>query len=194
MDENDPLRFKANPDNLVSKLGDDHDEEEDSDEDEGQAQKKQRQTGKYVAPKNVPAFFDEGGKGDAEEEEAAAERKTKRQRLSRGLIEDLKRQHLDTPEEVHEREDVVKRRQLEAARERERFEESHFMRLPVSKKARAEMRRGARGRMSTVGSIGDEVTAFGRNFFSEEAGGGKRKGKKRRTASKGSARKKFKKK
>ena len=43
----DPTRFKANPDMLSSKLGDD---EEESEDDEGQ---------KYVAPKNVPKHFDE---------------------------------------------------------------------------------------------------------------------------------------
>ena len=54
----DPTRFKANPDMLSSKLGDDEDEsEDDEDEEEGGEVKKAGQ--KYVAPKNVPKHFDE---------------------------------------------------------------------------------------------------------------------------------------
>ena len=54
----DPTRFKANPDMLSSKLGDDEDEsEDDEDEEEGEGVKKAGQ--KYVAPKNVPKHFDE---------------------------------------------------------------------------------------------------------------------------------------
>ncbi len=209
VDENDPLRFKANPGNLVSKLGDDDDEDEDEDEDDeeegGDSKgKKERSAGKYVAPKNVPAYFDEeeGGGGDDEEGGRGGRRKERerQQRLSRSLMDDLRRQHADAPEEVLEREDVARRRQLQAARERQRFEEDNFTRLPMTKKARKELGgRGGRGGMSTVGSIGDEVTAFGRSYFSSssaaEGGGGEGRGRKRKgKGKKGAGRKRFKKK
>ncbi len=202
VDENDPLRFKANPGNLVSKLGDDDDEDEDDDGDDEAEEKgkKERSAGKYVAPKNVPAYFDEeeGGGGDDEEGGRGERRKERerQQRLSRSLMDDLRRQHADAPEEVLEREDVARRRQLQAARERQRFEEDNFTRLPMTKKARKELGgRGGRGGMSTVGSIGDEVTAFGRSYFSSSsAEGGGEGGRKRKGKGKGAGRKRFKKK
>ena len=201
VDENDPLRFKANPGNLVSKLGDDdEDEDEDGDEEEGgdSKGKKERSAGKYVAPKNVPAYFDEEEGGGGDDEEGGRGRRKERerqQRLSRSLMDDLRRQHADAPEEVLEREDVARRRQLQAARERQRFEEDNFMRLPMTKKARKELGgRGGRGGMSTMGSIGDEVTAFGRSYFSSSAEDGGEGGRKRKSKGKGAGRKRFKKK
>eukprot|EP00094_Tigriopus_californicus_P008883 TCALIF_08564-PA protein Name:"Protein of unknown function" AED:0.45 eAED:0.45 QI:0/-1/0/1/-1/1/1/0/86 len=61
---------------------------------------------KYVVPKHVPAFFD-GGQNPADGEPDQAQRRARKSVLSRGLFEDLKRQHLDTPEEIHEHEDVM---------------------------------------------------------------------------------------
>ena len=75
--------------------------------------------------------------------------------------------------------------QVHAAREKARFEEEHFMRLPLTKKDRKASRKS----LSTVASIGDEVTAFGANYFSSEAADGG-SGKKRKRASKGAAKKK----
>lgn len=176
---NDPMHFKANPSALVSKLGEEEEEEED-DEEEGGDKKK---TGKYVVPKHVPAYFDE----DLSKEDLAkqSETKQKKQMLSQGLIEDLKRQHLETPEEVYEQEDVMKKRHIQEMKERIRYEEDNFLRLPMSKKAKH-----ARRQMSTVGTIGDEVTSFGLNYFSDKKEGGK---KRKRGFKKGSAKKKFRK-
>merc|ERR1719225_881229 len=62
----DPMNFKANPAALVSKLGDgeeDDDEEEDDETADGDdvkgGAKGGRKDGKYVAPKNVPAYYEE---------------------------------------------------------------------------------------------------------------------------------------
>ena len=76
--------------------------------------------------------------------------------------------------------------QINTARERTRFEEEHFYRLPLTKKDR----KASRKKLSTVGSIGDEVTSFGANYFSEESGGGSGKKRKRGSGAKGSKKKK----
>ena len=57
-----------------------------------------------------------------------------------------------------------------------RYEEDHFTRLPVSKKMKHKSRQ-----MSTIGNIGDEVTAFGSSFSTStskkrKGGGGFKKG------------------
>ncbi len=189
MDRNDPLMYKANPGNLVSKLDNDNSSEEEDDDEQNGSEKKVA-SNKYVAPKNVPAYFDNSD--GASDEDGPSNTSQKRQKLSRSLIEDLKQQHLDTPEEVLDREDLVRRKQLQVAKERERFEEDNFMRLPMSKKDKSNMRRSMMGRMSTVANIGNEVTDFGRTFSDSKA----KKGGKRRfslSTGKGSA-KKFKKK
>ena len=180
----DPLHFKANPSALVGKLddeGDDSDEEEDeAGGDDGEEGKDK----KYVAPKHVPAYYDEDV--SKEDREREAEGRRKKQQLSRGLIEDLKRQHLETPEEIYEQEDVMRKKNVQAIKERIRYEEENFMRLPLTKK-----QKHARRQMSTVGTLADEVTSFGRSHFSEAS-----KGRKRKSGGgfkKGSAKKKFRK-
>lgn len=182
----DPMNFKANPAALVSKLGDGEDGEEEEDEGEGDDAKEGvrsgRKGGKYVVPKNVPAYYEE----ERDSKEAGEAKRKKKQQLSRSMIEDLKRQHMDTPEEIFQREDVMRKKQVHAAREKARFEEEHFMRLPLTKKDRKASRKS----LSTVASIGDEVTAFGANYFSSEAADGGGSGKKRKRASKGAAKKK----
>merc|ERR1711934_1177145 len=71
----DPMNFKANPAALVSKLGDGEDDEEEDDGDDDRngdgisgGGKGGRKDGKYVAPKNVPAYYeDERDSKEAEE-------------------------------------------------------------------------------------------------------------------------------
>jgi len=188
----DPMNFKANPAALVSKLGDGEDDEEEDDGDDDRngdgisgGGKGGRKDGKYVAPKNVPAYYEE----ERDSKEAEEAKRRKKQQLSKAMIEDLKRQHLDTPEEVFEREDVMRKKQINTARERTRFEEEHFYRLPLTKKDR----KASRKKLSTVGSIGDEVTSFGVNYFSSapSEGGGSGKKRKRGSAAGAKKRKKF---
>ena len=64
-----------------------------------------------------------------------------------------------------------------------RYEEDHFTRLPMSKKMKHRAKQ-----MSTIGNIGDEVTAFGSSFSASSSK--KRKGK---SGKKGAAKKRFKK-
>ena len=184
----DPLHFKANPSALMGKLTAGGGDEEDS-EDADPESKAASSEGKYVVPKHVPAYYDEDKSKETLEEEAG--KKEKKKLLSKSLIEDLKRQHLDTPEEVYEQEDTMKKRKIEAIRERTRYEEENFTRLPLSKKMKH-----SRKQMSTIGTIGDEITSFGLNYFSEKGGGGDKKkggGGKNRGRKSGKSKKKFRK-
>jgi U3 small nucleolar ribonucleoprotein protein LCP5 len=160
--DNDPLRFKPNPDNLLTKQGDDSD---DDNENDGE------QVKKYIAPKNVPQHFD--GNKTLEELDAENQVARKKHHLSKSLIEDLKRQHLDTPEEVHLHSDVKKNKLIEEERERTLYEEDNFIRLPITKADRQKRR----AQMSTMGSIGDDITSFGASNFD----GNNHPGKKRKS-------------
>jgi len=189
--ENDPLHFKPN---LASLAAGSDDEEEDGDADSDGGDKRTGEGKKYVVPKHVPALCpeDEVARADAERE---GEARAKKQKLSKAIVEDLKRQYLDTPEEEFNHSDHLKAKQLADMRERTRYEEDNYMRLPaLSKKEKHKHRKS----MTTVTSVGKELTYFGsNNFFNEGAGGQTPSGgKKRKQASsgkKGSAKKKFKK-
>jgi len=182
--ENDPLHFKPNLASLAA--GSDEEEEDDgNDKPEGASDKK------YVVPKHVPALCpdDESAREDLERE---GEARAKKQKLSKAIMEDLKRQYLDTPEEQFNHSDHLKAKHLADMRERTRYEEDNYMRLPeLSKKEKHKHRKS----MTTVTSVGKELTYFGsNNFFNEGSGDQGRSGKKRKQVSskKGSS-KKFKK-
>jgi len=185
---NDPLSFKPNLGGLQDVNNDDDDSEDDDDEDETTTpnQNQNKSGGKYVPPKNVPAFMD-----DAETLEKNEEEKQKKRSLSKSIMEDLKRQHLDLPDEEHEAVDTVKAKHIAKMKERIRYEEENFMRLPLSKKEKHK-----RGQMTTIGSLGDEITYFGNDNFYNDPKSKKRKsggGGDSRKFKKGSGGKKFKK-
>ena len=108
----------------------------------------------------------------------------KKRSLSKSIMEDLKRQHLDLPEEEHNHVDTLKAQHIAKMKERIRYEEDNFMRLPLSKKEKHKRRQ-----MTTIGTLGDEITYFGNDNFYNDPKSKKRKGPRR--MSKGS--KKFKK-
>ena len=179
---NDPLSFKPNLGALQDVNNDDDDdnsEDEDEDMDESSNTPNQNQNksgGKYVPPKNVPAFMD-----DAETLEKNEEEKQKKRSLSKSIMEDLKRQHLDLPDEEHSAVDTVKAKHIAKIKERIRYEEENFMRLPLSKKEKHKRRQ-----MTTIGSLGDEITYFGNdNFYNDP------KSKKRKTGGGGGGSRKF---
>lgn len=86
-------------------------------------------------------------------------------------MQDLREEYLDTPTEVtqhsHAQQKLTKKQE-----ERERYEEEYMTRLPLTKSEKHSRRQ-----LSTVGTLGDEVTDFG-----GPSGRGKRK---RATKSKG---------
>nr|CAG4647548.1 EOG090X0IJO [Megafenestra aurita]SVE92764.1 EOG090X0IJO [Megafenestra aurita] len=171
LEENDPLRFKANPNNLISKIGDD----DSSDSDEENI--KEKRTGVYVPPKLVPMKYDEGE--TAEQRASKTAEKIKRHALSSSALQGLKEEYLETPVEVVEssanlsKANVVRERQ-----ERQEYEETYFTRLPYTRQERHSSRQQYSSRALT-----DELAGMG---TLPEKGGAKRKnqgGKKKGTSS-----------
>ena len=180
IDANDPSRFRANPDLLATKFADDEDEDSagDDDEDKGKDSKK------YIAPKNVPAFFDGDKSQEVMEAEMAA--KKKKTALSHSMMRELQHQLYDAPEEISHEADVKKQKYIANEREKELYEEENFMRLPVTKTERL-----AKKNVFTVSNIGDSLTSFGNSDFDGTGGAGKKR--KRDGGSKGGkSKKKFK--
>merc|ERR1712203_306478 len=92
----DPMHFKPNP----SALAADDDFDGDSDENEDASAEDKSTTQLYRVPKHIPTLCDDdaGSKQDIEREERA---ESKKRTLSKSILEDLRRQHLDTPEEEY---------------------------------------------------------------------------------------------
>jgi len=185
----DPLNFRPNLSALKNEGSDDEDDDDDSEDGSGDeaATSNTKQVGKYVPPKNVPSF----DAGDTETLERNEEERNKKRSLSKSIMEDLRRQHTDLPEEEHSSvHDTMRAAQIAKMKERIRYEEDNFMRLPLTKKDKHK-----RSQMTTIGTLGDELTNFGVNDFSKD-----KKGPKKRKftpaggKSKGAAKKKFKRK
>ncbi|XP_038597131.1 neuroguidin [Tachyglossus aculeatus] len=140
LDENDPLRFKPHPSNLISKLSSSEGEEE---EEEGQAKaagKKIHKGGsfrKYIPPRLVPVQYDET---EAEREKKLLERAKKRA-LSSSVIRELKEQYSDAPEEIRDARHPHATRQSQEDQHRNAYEESMMVRLSVSKRERGRRKR-----------------------------------------------------
>ena len=182
IDPNDPSRFKANPDLLATKFADD--EEEDSADDEDN-EDKGKDSKKYVAPKNVPAFFD--GDKSKEEMESELAAKKKKTALSHSMMRELQQQLYDAPEEISHEADVKKQKYIAKEREKELYEEENFMRLPVTKAERL-----AKKNVFTVSNIGDSLTSFGNNDFDGSGGQGKKRKRGHDGGKGGKSKKKFK--
>merc|ERR1711978_173071 len=88
----------------------------------------------------------------------------KKRSLSKSIMEDLRRQHSDLPDEEHSNvHDTMRAQQIAKMKERIRYEEDNFMRLPLTKKTSIKRRQ-----MTTIGTLGDELTYFGGNNFSKK--------------------------
>ncbi|XP_038070230.1 neuroguidin-like [Patiria miniata] len=133
--ENDPLRYKPNPANLRSKLDDEEEgEDESSDEEEDDAKPK-----KYVPPKVVAMHYD-GDETMKQRQEKQLE-KAKKRALSSALMQELKGEYFDGPEEVRESVSLHRLNEDKEARHKTEFEEDYFVRLPVTKKEKQAQRR-----------------------------------------------------
>merc|ERR1712150_350449 len=131
----------------------------------------------YKVPKHIPTLCEDdiGSRQDTEKEDRA---NSKKRTLSKSILEDLRRQHLDTPEEEYHQADTMKAKHVALLKERTRYEEDNFMRLPqMSKKEKHKLRSRS---MTTIGNMADEITYFGQhNFYNKPQDGktGKRKHK-----------------
>ncbi|XP_033625966.1 neuroguidin-like [Asterias rubens] len=130
--ENDPLRYKPNPGNLLSKL-DEEDAEDSSDDDEVAKPKK------YVPPKVVAMHYD-GDETVKQRQEKHLE-KAKKRALSSALMQELRQEYFDGPEEVREGTHLHRLKDDNEARHKREYEEENFVRLQVTKKEKQAQRR-----------------------------------------------------
>ncbi|CAL8070281.1 unnamed protein product [Orchesella dallaii] len=173
--EADPLRHRANPDNLAEADDDSSDEDDDVPKSD-----RPNKSGVYVPPKVAPQHYDD-------EEEAPAQKmeKAKKKFINRNLIREMQEEFLDTPVEIHNRGDSYSADLQRAAKDKQRFEENYMTRLPTTKREKHNMKS-----MSTMGVLGDEITDFtGKRARSSTAKSGKRKAK----GKKGGSKKRFRK-
>ncbi|KAM5239684.1 neuroguidin isoform 4-T5 [Hipposideros larvatus] len=138
--ENDPLRFKPHPSNMMSKLTSEDEEEVEAEEGQPGASGKKSANGavkKYVPPRLVPVHYDET---EAEREKKRLER-AKRRALSSSVIRELKEQYSDAPEEIRDARNPHVTRQSQEDQHRINYEESMMVRLSVSKREKGRRKR-----------------------------------------------------
>jgi U3 small nucleolar ribonucleoprotein protein LCP5 len=177
---NDPTTFRPNPENLID--GSESDDDSDA--------KEKSKSDVYVPPKLsavhyagntsveifLSIFVNNFFLGDetAQERSKRMQERTKKHMLSSSIMQDLREEYLDAPVEVSQTsraQQILSKQQ----QEREEYEEEYMTRLPVSKSEKHKRRQ-----LTTMGSLGDELTSFGATPKS----GGKRK-RKRPIKSKG---------
>lgn len=93
--------------------------------------------------------------------------RAKKHALSASIMQDLREEYLDTPIEVSQSsraQQILSKQQ----QERQAYEEEYMTRLPVKKSEKHQRRQ-----LTTLGSLGDEITDFG----SARMSSGKRKRK-----------------
>lgn len=178
--EDDPSSYRANPDNLIGKM-DDASDESDSDSSEKVGKGEKSKSGVYVPPKLAAVHY--LGDETAVDRNKRAEERSKKHALSASIMQDLREEYLDTPVEVSQTsraQQILSRQQ----KEREEYEETYMTRLPVTKADKHKRRQ-----MTTLGTLGDEVTRFGGG-----GGGGTGAGGNKRKRAKPKGKKNFKKK
>ncbi|XP_065827337.1 neuroguidin-like [Oscarella lobularis] len=127
----DPLQYKPNPENLVSKLHSKDDDEDDEEEEGGDVR-----SAVYVPPKMMAVPYEETGKRTREQKRDDV---AKKRALSSSLLKEIRSEFQDGPEEISFHPAVTQTRNREKDKERERYEEDNFIRLnekPTKKKRR----------------------------------------------------------
>lgn len=172
--EDDPQTYKANPDNLISKIESNDDQSSASDEDSDNKEKPPK-SNIYVPPKLAAVHFS----ADLSKTESDRKQKerSKKQLLNSNVMRELREEYSEAPLELstgnHVKHSISKLEQ-----ERTEYEENYLTRLPVSK---AEKNR--RKKLTTVGMLANEITgtsdsrgsAKKRKFKSKKGKGFKRR-------------------
>ncbi|XP_038226179.1 neuroguidin isoform X2 [Dermochelys coriacea] len=148
--DDNPLRFKPDPGNMMSKLSD----EEVGTEGKAAGKKPLAKGGvrKYVPPRLVPVHYDET---EAEREKKALDQAKKRA-LSSSVIRELKEQFSDAPEEIREGRYLHATRQSQEDAHRRSYEEAMLVRLNLSRQDKARRRR-----VAAMGAQLHSLTHFG---------------------------------
>ncbi|XP_037311174.1 neuroguidin [Pungitius pungitius] len=157
--ENDPLQLRPNPENLISKLSE-------SEESEGEAGDKTENKAapssgkKYVPPKIAPVHYD-GDMTEADRKKAQSERQ-RRAALRSSVIQELRQQYSDAPEEIRDRRDFQSDRDSREELHRKNYEESMLVRLNMPQRQKNARKRGSMsmsGQLSGITHFGD-ITAL----------------------------------
>ncbi|CAL8400343.1 neuroguidin [Gadus morhua] len=150
--ENDPLHLRPNPENLMSKLS----ESEESGGEDGLPSVSEKKTAafgdrKYIPPKIAPMHYD----GDVTEADRKKEQqdRLRRSALRSSVIQELREQYSDTPEEIRDRRDFQTERQSRDDQHRKNYEESMMVRLNVPKAERLARKRSMQGMSGQLNSI-----------------------------------------
>ncbi|KAH8421161.1 hypothetical protein KR009_006988, partial [Drosophila setifemur] len=161
----DPILYKPNLDEMMDSAiesgRDKHydngansvsDSGEDEDGDSEVANKQRKTDGKfgvYVPPRIKPVYYG-GDERDADKEKKVRER-VKKQIVTSSMLQDLKEEYLDAPTEISS---GSRAQQLlfHAKMEKQKYEETFLMRLPVTKAEKHRQRK-----LTTLGTLGDEI-------------------------------------
>uniref|UniRef100_S4RIA6 Neuroguidin n=1 Tax=Petromyzon marinus TaxID=7757 RepID=S4RIA6_PETMA len=154
MGENNPLRFKPNPDNMVSKLGDENDE--DGEEDDKTTKEDEKKQNRYVPPHIAAMPYT----ADQDDTEADRQRKrlvdARRRALSSSVIRELHEEYSEAPEEIRDGYNMHRMRHSREDQHRKEYEEAMMVRLNVPKKEQQKRKRAL-----AMTSQLDSLTHFG---------------------------------
>lgn len=112
---------------------------------------------RYIIYATIHLYFISLFPGDetAQERNRKQQERSKKLALSSSIMQDLREEYLDTPVEIAQsgraQQTISKQQQ-----EKQEYEEEYLTRLPVNKREK-HMRR----KLTTVGTLGDEITDFG---------------------------------
>ncbi|KAM6971600.1 neuroguidin [Tautogolabrus adspersus] len=154
--ENDPLQLRPNPENLISKLSESEESDAEAEDKTASDKKAAHSSGrKYVPPKIAAVHYD-GDMTEADRKKAQVERQ-KRAALRSSVIQELRQQYSDAPEEIRDRRDFQSDRDSREELHRKNYEESMMVRLNMPKQQKNSKKRG---RMAMSGQLSG-ITHFG---------------------------------
>ncbi|XP_026217612.1 neuroguidin [Anabas testudineus] len=159
--ENDPMQLRPNPENLISKLNESEDSDDEAEANAASNKKAAHSSGKkYVPPKIAPVHYDDDVT-EADRKKAQAERQ-RRAALRSSVIQELRQQYSDAPEEIRDRRDFQSDRQSREEIHRKNYEESMMVRLNMPKHQKSARKRGMMamsGQLSGIAHFSD-ITAL----------------------------------
>ncbi|XP_072513220.1 neuroguidin isoform X2 [Salminus brasiliensis] len=151
--ENDPLHFRPNPENLVSKLSEAEESEDDVDDREHGDEKDDQKTGsgRIYRPPNIAPMHYAGDLTESDRQKDLAD-KQRKAALHSSVIQELRQQYSEAPEEIRDRQDFQTDREIQEERHRKNYEESMMVRLSLTRAQKAKKRRMV-GMTTQLGNI-----------------------------------------
>ncbi|KAK9869393.1 hypothetical protein WA026_003149 [Henosepilachna vigintioctopunctata] len=147
----DPSNFKPNPENLFENV----DEDSGDSDHEVETMERKKKSDIYVPPKLSTVHYT--GDETALQREKRLQDKSKKHAISSAIIQDLREEYAETPIEITQ---GSRAQQLltKQQKEKQEYEEKYLTRLPVTKSEKHNRRQ-----LTTLGTLGTEITDFGEN-------------------------------